>query len=1073
MNSHFKFLRRVRIHGGECGAVARALHHKAQKAALTQNEQSLISDESPFLRQADLGKALGSTFIERKQMSTKTTLKRIALVAVSALSFGLLTVVSVTPASAVATTLAATVGPNGETSLTIVGDTATGGAVVKIDVTTNDTNSTTAAIGLSAGETVTATVIGVPTGVTAKTLAANGGSMADTSTQTSGDSDFSIIETKPATSGTTGLTVLDATSRPSAWGTPASKTDSTNHDSATAAGRGSETNNSVVTDGQIGSMNQGNINMDKTKQLQTGLYTKSYYVTILPRTGAVVQDQGAYTFQFQLTDAGGVVRSTKTVKIDWVSTAAKSDAAITLATSGTFLTAASLLPYDTAAATYATLTLKNRDGGLIRLNTGAAPAPTATIQWIRTGQVTTDTVQLTELDNGTYGSDFGRDSSTSPGTGTLRAFDGVYGLTGTLPATISATGNTYQLWAGYGNATIQTKAITLVTTTGTAVAANTDVLVTAAGMSSTDQNASLNSATHTRTLPTTTKSATVKVTMQSGSTNIGAADITVTPTWGGAYGTASVTPVTSTTGTVYTTDAEGTFTVTVTNATPIDGANIALVLSGGTALGSGEVTITLTWKDPVASSIEVVDPISTVVVKTASTNVTTVIVKDQFGNAVANQGVSVGLAVTPAPAVASTTVISPLTTGANGTATYSNTGGAAITKDTLTFACVPTACGSSAIMVYNYAATVPAVATLTAYFDRTLATSGATLVPSTGIYQSGTTTPLTLTSARNLSKDLGSFADTTTDDFINLRFYGLDATSLAAEGAVVTVTAGDGGHILDALGLPVKTRNFLVLSTGYTGPIKVLATKTGAITFTATSGASTVSASMWVANATADARFITVTSAATGTANGTGTPVTVNVTDRYGNAVSGVALNVVASGVGSFMGGGITTSFTTDASGSYTFLANSLVDAGGVGTFTVSSGTTSSMTAKAGYVGATEVDATLAAGNSSATKSITFAAGRNAATLAAEAATAAAEAAADAAAEAIDAANAATDAANLSAEAADAATVAAEEARDAADAATAAVEELATQVATLMAALKAQITTLANTVAKIAKKVKA
>ena len=86
---------------------------------------------------------------------------------------------------------------------------------------------------------------------------------------------------------------------------------------------------------------------------------------------------------------------------------------------------------------------------------------------------------------------------------------------------------------------------------------------------------------------------------------------------------------------------------------------------------------------------------------------------------------------------------------------------------------------------------------------------------------------------------------------------------------------------------------------------------------------------------------------------------------------------------------------------------------------------------------------------------------------------AAADAATDAANEAIDAANAATDAANLAAEAADAATVAAEEARDAADAATAAVEELATQVATLMAALKAQITTLANTVAKIAKKVKA
>jgi hypothetical protein len=90
-----------------------------------------------------------------------------------------------------------------------------------------------------------------------------------------------------------------------------------------------------------------------------------------------------------------------------------------------------------------------------------------------------------------------------------------------------------------------------------------------------------------------------------------------------------------------------------------------------------------------------------------------------------------------------------------------------------------------------------------------------------------------------------------------------------------------------------------------------------------------------------------------------------------------------------------------------------------------------------------------------------------------DAAVAESQAATDAAAEAIDAANAATDAANLAAEAADAATVAAEEARDAADAATAAIEELATQVATLMAALRAQITTLANTVAKIAKKVKA
>ena len=93
MNSRFKFPRRVRIHGGECGAVARALHHAAQKVALVRNEQTLISDEKAFSRQADPKKAFGSTFNERKQMSTKTSIKRIALVAVSALGFGLLSLV--------------------------------------------------------------------------------------------------------------------------------------------------------------------------------------------------------------------------------------------------------------------------------------------------------------------------------------------------------------------------------------------------------------------------------------------------------------------------------------------------------------------------------------------------------------------------------------------------------------------------------------------------------------------------------------------------------------------------------------------------------------------------------------------------------------------------------------------------------------------------------------------------------------------------------------------------------------------------------------------------------------------
>ena len=82
------------------------------------------------------------------------------------------------------------------------------------------------------------------------------------------------------------------------------------------------------------------------------------------------------------------------------------------------------------------------------------------------------------------------------------------------------------------------------------------------------------------------------------------------------------------------------------------------------------------------------------------------------------------------------------------------------------------------------------------------------------------------------------------------------------------------------------------------------------------------------------------------------------------------------------------------------------------------------------------------------------------------AAVAASEAAADAAAEATDAANAATDAANASAEAGDAATAAAQDAADA-------VAALSTQVSEMISALKAQLTALTNLVIKIQKKVKA
>ena len=997
-------------------------------------------------------------------MSTKTTFKRIALVTVAALGFGLLS--SVTPASAVTSTgLAAVVGPNGATSVTVVGgDTTTTGVLVRLDVTSD---STTTTFGLQPGESITASVVGVPTSVTAKTLATNGGSLADTVTAAGASrSDLKMSEVKGQTAGVPG-TSTTSTSGHTDWALMNLGSNTTNLESFTAGTQVVATSYAVdgVLGGYTGAANTYFKNMDGRAETTATNNTVSYYVTISPRTSSNVIDQGAYTVQFQLTDANQVVRATKTVKIDFVSTNAKTDATLALATSGTFLVGAALDTYDSTSATYATLTLRNRDGGLVRTYLGASVAPSVKLQESTTAvPVYTDTVTVTAADDGASNADFGTEAL---GVGTLVSNDGVYGIKATtLPYLASGTGQAYQLWAGFGNAGIVTKAITVYSASGsgTASAGNTDALVTAAGMSAADKlvisgTAATAKTSNTWTVPITTKTATVKFWIQtSADTATPAAAITVTPTWSGTFGTASVSPATSTTGTVYTTDALGNFTVTVTNDAPVAGASLALVLTGGAAFGAGTYTATINWAKPTATTIAVADPISGVYVKTASTNVTTVIVKDQFDNPVADQSVTVSLGSTSAN-YSATTTIAPITTGAAGTATYSLVGGATTaTLDTLTFQCAPTACGTAATMTYNYVSTVPAVATMSAYHDLSWATTAATLTPATGIYATGTT-KLAIDDARNISMAQTSATDTTTtNDSVALRFYALASGSVAATGAVVTVTAGANGHILDASGLPVKTRNFLVASTGYTANILVLATGPGDVTFTATSGTVTATAVLKVADRSSGGRTIKITSAATGAANGSGVPVTVSVTDRYGNPVSGVALNVVASGVGSFMGGAITNSFTTDASGSYTFLANTVVSDGGVAKFTATTGTSGSFSDAAGYVGATEVDATLAAGNNSASVEITFDAGSSA--------TDVAQAATDAAAEATDAANAATDAANAAAEAADAATAAAQDAADA-------VAALSTEVTELISALRKQITSLTNLVIKIQKKVKA
>jgi len=118
------------------------LHHAAQKVALVRNELTLKYDEKAFLRQAESRKVLVSTFNERKQMSTKTSFKRIALVAVSTLSFGLLSVVAPSAANAEGSTDEVTAlqlaGASVNVSLTQREDVQTAAQAIGVVVSTTD-----------------------------------------------------------------------------------------------------------------------------------------------------------------------------------------------------------------------------------------------------------------------------------------------------------------------------------------------------------------------------------------------------------------------------------------------------------------------------------------------------------------------------------------------------------------------------------------------------------------------------------------------------------------------------------------------------------------------------------------------------------------------------------------------------------------------------------------------------------------------------------------------------------------------------------------------------------------------
>jgi len=928
--------------------------------------------------------------------------------------------------------------------MTVVGGTAatdTPAALIRVKVT-SDTAGVANVGSLAAGETITATITGVPG---TKTLAANGGRIGNDKV-----ADLAITEMKGQTSGTI-----------TNWTTVANKhfavNGISNVDTVTA---GSTTGNALAPfDGAIGSENTayfGQVpytlasgdNAAFTEAGQETVTSKSryYYISVMPKAGASVIDQGVYTITFNLTDANGNLVGTQSLKIDFVTDKVDSGSKLTVTKGGTYVVGGALSSTSASVSTdrYVYASLTNRDGGVIRGKAGAAETLTTTM---RIAAATTDTMSVTSGDDGISGTDFGNHTDDN-----LIANNGVFGINWTA-ANAPGTAGTYTLTVKHGSASATSafvvEAASITNANGLSAA------VTATGAISTASTLT------PYTVPLTTKTADVTVTVltATGGTAVQDYPVTFTTTWTScAAGDAA--PKTGVDGSsVVRTNSSGAATLTVTCASPADGTKASVAWVAGSTAGTTQV---IDWVKSKPASVSV-DPTGPMTVALKAVTKATFTVRDAFGAAVA--GTVVNLTVTGSNnTTASPLLIPSATTDANGQVSYTLTDALAVAAGTDVIRATTVDGAKTAALTLTYAATAPVPATMKVYYDALEAT-WTTLVPATTIYETASSaTGYTLNQGKLISKTLVPSSRSASDDVMGFNAYIATATPAAASGVAVTVSVSDGGWILSSAGLPVTSRTFYTSSTGFTGLIEVTATTPGVKTLTFTSGAVTSTASVAFTNGTNGAvgRYITVTPAAknaTAKANGDIYPAfTAKVTDALGNPVAGVQLNIVATGVGRLTTGGKTAQWTTTATGEYTFELTSTE--AGAATVSVSATTTGQFSDITGYAAGAEVaNAALTAGVRTATGTVTFAEGENAAAANAQAAT-------DAAAEATDAANAATDAANAAAEAADAATAAAQDAADA-------VAALSTQVSEMVSALKKQITALTNLVIKIQKKVRA
>ena len=953
MNSRFKFPRRVRIHGGECGAVARALHHEAKIQSLPAVKGNVFF-----------------TTNERKSMSTKTTFKRIALIAVAALGFGTL---SAAPSNAAFL--------NTDTAITA---TAVGRVGLGIDILVKSQLSGSGALDsssrihikiLSGPSSTTTGCIDPDKPLTTACSTANYTGLGinlrtDSVTVTTAAGPQTIIKLREDVGFDT---YIAGTYRMQVWVDATNIVERSPDNTDVALAPFDVTLGGTPTQFTLTSSSASLDSSTYATQLVEGTIKDAAGVETL-----LLDSSTAANESFVVVSGGAGYE--KAIIAD-TNTAIATAGLLSTSIDSTVATGVTLVPGTTSAETTkgAVLYLSSK----IRFYVGSNSSSTTTF-------TIKGTRNLLGIDSAAFTltmANPAKITAVSISSGTR--FSGTRvntALTGVTDSSYGAPDNPYEdgASAGDGASVPLTEALYASTATGKSV--SFEITTSAAG--------------------TVTGSV--------------AAVATTTPVPTGVS-VGSFTFVSDTLTTVRT------FTATA----PLPGDAYKVTLNWG----DGKTSVyTVTYKAPTISGSTGEGSIVTNIdsspkAAAGSTNTIRVTAYDGFGELVSGATIRMTHDRT---ATGVTSAVATATTDANGQATFT----------------VTDAFAGTTTRAVNSSGTFSFTAS-TANASTSLSDSATLNYTSAAFVSPGA---ITITEDANDDDTVGNIVDTSFAETITVT----SETGVAMAGIAYTVTLSDGLYE-DAV---ISTLTGFTDSTGK-AKVVVAPYKSGVQTVTFTVGTLTKSDTFTAVSAPAKLRALSVDKATLDVPSGTTGYVTVTAKDVYGNVVPDAALTITYTGTTGRIvsyNGAQGNSATTDKNG--LVVVGILADGAGSGTLTVSYPSAVAATVTTTAQGVAPIARVASVSTAVTTSGVS-------------AAVAAAEAATDAASEAIDAANAATDAANLAAEAADAATVAAEEARDAADAATAAVEELATQVATLMAALKAQITTLANTVAKIAKKVKA